>query len=245
MLQISSRTNSVYRKYLSLLESKGLKKEELFILSGKALVTEFLKDPHLKIEAEVITEGLKPLCKTCPQVQMASTLFDELDVLGTHSNLLVLQQPTMPVWDFSKTPQGLHLLLPLGDPSNLGAVARSAEAFGVQNLIFLKEAAHPFLPKSMKASAGSLTRLKLWKGPAIKELVTVSSLHALDLQGETLSQVKWPDSGYLLVGEEGAGVPSLNGLRRISIPMRSSVESLNATVATSIALYDYNQKLKN
>jgi TrmH family RNA methyltransferase len=244
MLQISSRTNAVYRKYMSLLESKGLKKEGLFLLSGKSLVAEFLRNPTLTIEAEIVTEELKPLCKTCAHVQMAPSLFDELDILGTHSNLLVLKQPEMPAWDFSKTPPGLHLLLPLGDPSNLGAVARSAEAFGVQNLIFLKEAAHPFLPKSMKASAGSLTRMKIWKGPGIKEL-SANPIYALDLSGEELSQVKWPATGYLLVGEEGAGVPNLKGLKKISIPMKSSVESLNATVATSIALYDYNQKLKS
>jgi TrmH family RNA methyltransferase len=172
---------------------------------------------------------------------MSKTLFDEVDVLGTHSSILVLKQPALNIWNFEQSTPGLQLLLPLGDPANLGAVARSAEAFGVKNLILLREAANPFLPKAMKASAGSLCRVKIWKGPSIREL-SVPNLIALDLNGKKLSAFKWPASGYLLVGEEGAGVPDIRGLEKISIPMQM-VESLNATVATSIALYDYSQKL--
>lgn len=241
MLEISSSSNALFRKFLSLTESKGLKKEGLFLLSGESLVREFLQKPTLPIESEIYSEGLTPKTDKSKQVKLSQNLFQELDVLGTHSSLLVLKQPELKEWDFQQTPPGLHLVVPLGDPSNLGAVSRSAEAFGVQNIILLKEAAHPFLPKSMKASAGSLTRMNLWKGPSIKELAT-PGLIALDLRGKKLAEFQWPTAGYLLVGEEGAGVPPFRDLQRISVPTQN-VESLNATVATSIALYDYHLKL--
>jgi TrmH family RNA methyltransferase len=241
MIEISSSSNALFRKYLSLTESKGLKKESLFLLSGRNLVQEFLQNPSLKIETELFTEGMQPLSQNSRHAKLSKALFEEIDILGTHSSILVLEQPELSTWDFSETPVGLHLLTPLGDPSNLGAVTRSAEAFGVKNLILLKEAANPFLPKAMKASAGSLTRLKLWKGPSIHEL-SGKSVIALDLNGKKLADFQWPQSGYLLVGEEGAGVPPLPGLQKISIPTQT-VESLNATVATSIALYDYSQKV--
>lgn len=242
MLEITSASNSLYRKFLSLTESKGLKKENSFLLSGKNLVHEFLQNPNLKIESEIFSEGMQPQTEKSKHVKLSKALFEELDVLGTRSPLLVLQQPELQDWDFNEIPAGLHLLAPLGDPSNLGAVARSAEAFGINNLILLKEAANPFLPKSMKASAGSLTRLRLWKGPSIHEIAT-SNLIALDLEGKNLSEFQWPAAAYLLVGEEGAGVPNLKNLQKVSIPTQT-VESLNATVATSIALYDYSQKIK-
>lgn len=241
MLEISSRTNSLYRKFLSLTESKGLKKEGLFLVSGKNLVAECLKQKTLQIESEIYCEGQKPQCDPKLQVKLSQTLFDEIDVLGTHSPILMVQQPEVKEWDFSKTSDGLKILVPLGDPSNLGALLRSAEAFGVQNVILLKEAANPFLPKSVKASAGSIARVKLWKGPAVKDL-KVKNLLAMDSTGESLPGFQWPKDSYLLIGEEGAGVPKIPGLKKVSIPTQK-VESLNATVATSIALYDYSQKI--
>ena len=240
MLEITSPTNSLFKKFLSLTEAKGLKKEGLFLLSGKNLVQEFLKNPKLQIESEIWTEGQTPQCPPKLQVKLGKSLFEQIDVLGTKSSILVLQQPQIAEWNFTETPKGLHLLVPLGDPSNLGALLRSAEAFGIQNVILLKESAHPFLPKAIKASAGSLTRLQLWKGPSVQDL-KAKPIVALDLKGSPLSGFQWPDSSYLLIGEEGAGLPEIGGLIRISIPTRS-VESLNATVAASIALYDHQLK---
>jgi TrmH family RNA methyltransferase len=240
MLEISSPTNALFKKFASLLESKGLKKEGLFILSGKNLVQEFLKKPTLPIESELWMEGQTPLCAPKLQVKLSKALFEELDVLGTKSNLLVLKQPELKTWDFSSSSPGLKLLTPLGDPANLGALLRSAEAFGVSDVILLQECANPFLPKAIKGSAGSITRLKIWKGPSIKGL-SARPVVALDLKGEVLSQFQWPTRPYLLIGEEGAGIPTLPGLKKISIPTQG-VESLNATVAASLALYDYSLK---
>ncbi len=243
MLEISSTSNALYRRFLSLLESKGLKKEKLFILSGRNLVQECLKDQKLQIQSEIFMEGMTPSTPPKLHVKLSKALFEELDVLGTKSPMLVIEQPEIPAWDFSKTPKGLHLLAPLGDPSNLGALLRSAEAFGIENVILLQESANPFLPKALKASAGSITRLKLWKGPAIKDL-DAHPVVALDLKGEALAKFQWPTSGYLLVGEEGAGLPEIPRLKKISIPIQG-VESLNATVAASLALYDFRLKNPN
>jgi TrmH family RNA methyltransferase len=193
-------------------------------------------------------EGQTPQCPAKLQVKLSKALFEQIDVLGTKSSILVVHLPEIPEWDFSRSEKGLHLLAPLGDPSNLGALLRSAEAFGVRNVILLKESANPFLPKAIKASAGSVTRLKLWKGPAIQDLAGVKAatakIIALDLKGSPLMGFQWPEKSYLLIGEEGAGIPDLTGLVRISIPTEA-VESLNATVAASIALYDYRMKQKN
>jgi RNA methyltransferase, TrmH family len=240
MLEITSATNALFRKFLSLTEAKGLKKEGLFLLSGKKLVGEFLKNPTLEIESEIWMDGQTPQTPSKLQVKVAKVLYEALDVLGTRSTLLVLRQPEIPEWDFSKMPKGLTLLAPLGDPSNLGALMRSAEAFGVKNVVLLKESAHPFLPKTVKASAGSSTRLKLWKGPFIKDL-DAHPVIALDLKGTAISKFKWPENAYLLIGEEGAGIPEIPRLQRLSIPTEN-VESLNATVAASIALYDWKSK---
>jgi len=239
MIEITSASNGLFKKWISLTESKGLKKEGSFLLSGKNLVQEYFDNPLLPLESELFVEGMKPQSPLKNQMRLSKSLFEEIDVLGTHSPILVLKQPEISEWKFEKKEKGLHLLLPIGDPSNLGAMVRSAEAFGVKNIILLKEASHPFLPKAVKASAGSITRVQLFRGPSIKDL-SDPGIFALDLNGKKLPEMKWPTSCYLLVGEEGAGIPVLSKLQRISIPTMK-VESLNATVAASIALYHYSQ----
>jgi len=249
---VESRDNKQFRMFHSLTTSKGLKQEGLFILSGPQLVQEFLKKPTLKINAELISSKMQSLRGAdkllspeldFPVFSFNTELFNELDVLGTHSPLLVLEQPSLATWNFDQKISGLHLLCPLGDPGNLGAVLRSAEAFGVEKVILLQESAHPFLPKSVKASSGSVCRLPLFKGPSSKQLPRFqhAELVGLDMKGKKLSEFQWPKSCYLLVGEEGAGLPNHADLQKISIPTKG-VESLNASIATSLALYDHALK---
>lgn len=231
MLTIDSAQNASFKKYLSLTGAKGLKKEGLFLLSGEKLVREFLKKPNLSIVSELVTAKLKPLTKNA--AQLSTALFNEIDVLGTHFNILVLKQPEIDVIEISQhKPRGIEVVLPVGDPGNLGALLRSCEAFGVERVILTQEAAHPFLPKSVKASAGSALRIGLLQGPALKDIPAQSM--ALDMQGTSLYSFRWPKDGLLVVGEEGAGL-SQHFKQRISIPTKN-VESLNAVVAASIAL---------
>lgn len=239
---ITSPTNSLFKKILSLTESKGLKNEGIFILSGKNLVQEFLRRPILPIESEVYCEGQTPQLELKKQVQLSKELFKLIDVMGTHSPILVLQQPELKNWNPEKSVAGLTLLTPLGDPSNLGALIRSAEAFSVAKVVLLRESANPFLPRSVKASAGSVSRITMEKGPSLHELENFpGELIGLEMKGRSLAGFKWPEKSLLLIGEEGAGLPELSRLQRISIPTQK-VESLNATVAASIALYDFSQK---
>lgn len=237
MLEIESAQNETFKKLLSLTSSKGLKEEGLFLLSGEKLIREFLKNPQLTIAFEIVTTGLHALTSATPHVQMPPALFAQIDVLGTHFNILVLAQP--PILTLTKsdlqtyTPSGIELVAPIGDPGNLGALIRSCEAFAIPRVILSREAAHPFLPKSVKASAGSILRVPLARGPALAEFP--NTCIALDLEGISINEFVWPEKALLLVGEEGPGFSAAEFPTRIRIPT-TGVESLNVVVAASIAL---------
>lgn len=239
MLTIASEQNETFKKLLSLTTSKGLKKEGLFLLSGENLIREFLKKPHLKIHYELVTAKLKPLLPPggAPAVQMTPDLFAALDGVGTGFNILVLEQPPLTKLDAAAlknhAPQGIELVVPVGDPGNLGALIRSSEAFGVRRAILTIDAAHPFLPKAVKSSAGSVLRLPLLRGPALREFP--DSCIALAMDGAPIGDFAWPENGLLVVGEEGKGLGGAEFKRRIRIPTEG-VESLNAVVAASVAL---------
>lgn len=240
---IASAQNATYKKLLSLTNSKGLKKEGLFLLSGEKLVREYLEKPHLGLVHEIIAPKAKALQKDAKKyISFSAELFRELDVLGTHFNILVLERPPIPVLSAKDVaahkPKGIEIVIPVGDPGNLGALTRSCEAFGVSRIILTQESAHPFLPKSVKASAGSVLRLPMARGPALTAFP--DDAIALDMKGEDLYNFAWPKSGYLVVGEEGQGMPR-HFTRRITVPTQT-VESLNAVVAASIALSDWARK---
>lgn len=236
MKEISSAHNPKFKLWKSLLESKGIKKENRAIVSGDKLVRELLEQ-----NAEMIEEILLPpkidFSSQMTATRLSSPLFQSLDILGTHSPLAVVRVQTLSPVKLDK-PQGLELIVSLGDPSNLGALLRSAEAFGVRRVILTKECASPFLPKALKAASLSTFRLNLVSTGSLRDL-EISAAVALDMKGTDLATFTWPKNVYLILGEEGPGLPPHLKTQRLKIPMMGKTESLNATVAASLALYSY------
>ena len=122
---------------------------------------------------------------------------------------------------------------------------RSAAAFGVARLVLLREAAHPFHPKAARAAGTALFQVPMLQGPSIRDLDPKHApLIALDADGPDLDAEHWPDRFGLVPGVEGPGLPEAlrRGPRR-RIPMAPGVESLNAAVATAIALYAWKSSI--
>lgn len=250
MTEITSNKNELFKRWSDLSSSRGIKKHNEFILMGEKLIEEFLKNPNFKVKAELIFEGMhsKSGSSTAakfgriPVFKLSKDLFNELDVVGTHYNLLVLEAKPIEALPSSHTVEGLELICPLGDPSNLGALARSALAFKVSKLILSEESCSPYHPKAIKASAGALLKMPLYKTGKFAEFITHNkNVYALDMKGENVAKFKWPKNLQLVIGEEGPGFGDIKGLQRLSIPTEG-VESLNATVAASIALFSYSNQ---
>lgn len=243
MSEIISQKNPKFKKWLSLLDSKGIKSEGLALVSGRRLVSELIQD-HSDLIKEILLPPKTDFKNAIFQTfKLNSTLFNELDVLGTKSEIAVVQVPKISDWDFSQAASGLSLILALGDPSNLGAMLRSAHAFGVSRVILTKECSFAFLPKAIKSSSLSCFKIALFKTDSISSL-DHANIYALDLNGTEISQFNWPKDFYLLLGEEGRGIPEELKVKRLRIKISSRLESLNATVAGSIALYDWSLHLK-
>lgn len=239
MSAIESRSNAKFKAWCTLLEGRGIKKAGRALISGRKLVDEFLaRTPELAEDLLIPPKGDELVPPSGVRVHhLSSPLFRELDVMGTATPLLVVR--TEPLADWQAEPaRGLQLIVALSDPGNLGALLRSAEAFSVSRVILTEEACSPFLPKSIRASGGASLRLKLARtGPLSK--LQLADAYALDMGGEDLSRFTWPKDLYLLLGEEGRGVPETLALRRLSIPMGGQTESLNATTAAAIAMFSY------
>lgn len=130
------------------------------------------------------------------------------------------------------------------DPGNAGTIVRSAEAFGATGVIFRQGSVRVANPKFLRASAGSIFRLPFLEsssagavaGPSDGQTLRLYALHPTAKR--TLNEVDLSGPCALVIGSEGAGLSPefLDLAEPIRIPAER-VESLNAAVAGSIALY--------
>ncbi|MGE5256026.1 MAG: TrmH family RNA methyltransferase, partial [Hyphomicrobiales bacterium] len=225
----------------------GIRKSGKALVSGSKTIAEYLARHPERCAAWLSREDQAPPPPQSPPhlrwIQLASALFDELDTFGTHIPMLQITLPEIRAWEPSEGFEtGCSLLIPFQDPENVGAAIRSAAAFGVAQVILLAESAHPFHPKSLRASGGAVLSVPLRQGPALGELPEGLPILALSTEGDDLRHASFPAAFGLLAGLEGPGLPERWCLRALRIPMGPQVESLNATVAISVALYEWRRR---
>jgi TrmH family RNA methyltransferase len=132
------------------------------------------------------------------------------------------------------------------DPGNLGTIVRSAEAFGARGVLLGEKSVSHFNAKVVRASAGSIFREPV-VAVKLKETIPFLKQHGLRVvatsshKGKRLDEADLTGPLTLLIGNEGAGLPSdILALadELVTIPHSSRVESLNAGIAASILLYE-------
>jgi len=135
----------------------------------------------------------------------------------------------------------------LQDPGNVGAIIRAADAAGATGMVVTRGSADPLGWKALRGSAGSSFRLPLATG--IDALETCAMARARGLQvfatcpagGQDLHDLDLTQPLFLLLGGEGSGLSNElieQADRRLRIPLRTPVESLNVAVAAGIILFE-------
>jgi TrmH family RNA methyltransferase len=250
---ITSRQNQRVKDIRRLRRSKG---DSRALLEGPHLVEEALAaglvlEEILGTPAFLETSEGRRLAVSfpVPALEVSPGVLEDLtDADSPRGLLAVARLPRSGVEALPIRPGRPYLYLDgLQDPGNLGALARVAEAAGAAGLILSPGCVHPNHPRALRASAGSLLRLPV---------AVAAGPEALDARlapacprwaalvprgGEDLYQARLDGTLVLAVGAEGAGLsPALlarAGLR-LTIPMEPGVESLNATVAAALVLFE-------
>jgi len=244
--RIESDQNPFFRNLKKTLTTRGAKKERAALVSGAKLVMDAFRSMADRCQAWITDSDRTPPPENAPPDllwhQLAPALFEQVDVFGTHSPLLLIRVDNPPVWSPADGfTAGCNLLIPFQDPENVGAVVRSAVAFGVSRIILLEESAHPFHPKAIRASAGAVFHARFMQGPPIQELPADLPILSLSGEGLPISPESFGEAFGLLPGIEGPGLPAHLRVGAFSIPIHPGVESLNAATAVAIALYVWNQ----
>ena len=165
------------------------------------------------------------------------------------------QGVVLEVSDFNYTPLDelltkdrsfLLILDHLEDPHNLGAIVRTCEAASVDGIILPENRSVSVNETVMKTSVGTLYNVKISKvvnlNNTIKRLKKEGYwIYGTDMDGDDYKSVNYPEKVAIVIGNEGNGLSrivreSCDGI--VKIPMYGKVNSLNASVATGIIIYE-------
>jgi len=208
----------------------------------------------IKVEIdEKISEAIR-LAKNSdlPIKELPRRALDDLTGSANHQGIALVIKP-FNYTEFeklitnAKKPMMLIGLDGITDPHNLGAVVRSAAAFGADGVVIPERRNAAMTGSAWKASAGAAARMPISQVTNLVRSIEDAKkagcfVVGLDAQGDaTLAKMNLAtESIFIIVGSEGKGLSRLVREKCdlvVSIPMQSSVESLNASVATAIIMY--------
>jgi TrmH family RNA methyltransferase len=132
------------------------------------------------------------------------------------------------------------LLDGIQDPGNLGTIIRTADWFGIQQILVSDDTAGFYNPKVLQSTMGSCFRVRV-ESVLLEEVLTASSLpvYGAVLNGSSMYETKMESTGFLVIGNESKGIGAQLTkyiTHPIKIPKFGHAESLNAAVATGIIL---------
>ena len=213
---------------------KNRKKEKMFIVEGKHLVDEARKKGVL-IEAYSLEEKdgyialskdiMKKICNT--------------DTVVTEIGLCKIVESTL-------LSDRLLILDGVQDPGNMGALMRSAKAFGFDTMIIGNGSCDIYNDKVIRSSQGAIFKLNFIHADLLELLPKLSLYDVYGtnvVNGIELDNVKESNKMAIILGNEGNGISKEVGEllnKNIYIPM-SNTESLNVSVAGSIIMYKFRR----
>lgn len=253
-----SRTGTSVTVLSKLADPKYRAEYGLYLAEGVKLTEEALR--HAQPEMVVVSEDA---------LAHADAIFAMLDTAAERDCRIVLTSPeAFSKISTEKAPQGIIAVLPLPagerpqcvpdgryllldtiqDPGNLGTILRSASAFGIDGVITCG-CADATSPKTVRASMGAVFRVPVWKTDSLADSVRHlredgHRVLAAALSENCLCAGETPlyANDCVVIGNEGHGIAAdvlASCTDVIRIPMTGATESLNASIAASILLWEY------
>lgn len=237
----------------SLKQRKARKKTGLFLVEGPKMVTELLNYPEFEIQFIAASKNWiasSSLKQDIPLKEITDKALQKLSNFSTANEVLaVVKMPSYA--HFAAKKEHLYIVLDgIQDPGNLGTIMRTAEWFGIKEIICSEDTVDCFNPKVVQATMGSLFRVQCH----YVELSSFLKLQSLPIYGTLLNGVniynqKLSASGFIVVGNESKGIseeiiPLITDPLYIPADKHSKAESLNASIATAIVCAEFRRGIK-
>lgn len=247
--EIHSKDNRIFKECQKLSQKKYRDREGRYLIEGFNLMREV---PPEDLCCMILREGVS--ADGLPDADtyvLDGKLFDRLAQTETSQGVIAVVRRQE--WTVEKlqarTRQNSNFVVldRLQDPGNIGTIIRTAEGAGYAAVIAVKGTADIYSPKTIRAAAGSVFRIPIVHVEDGRELGSLAAslgkkLVVTSLDTDTLYfDADLSEGIALVIGNEGGGV-SRELLEmadvRVRIPMEGSLESLNASVAAGILMYE-------
>lgn len=241
-MYIKSIDNKKIKTYLSLLTKKGRQNEKRFLLESIRAIEEGIKvgvyPEVVLLREDVEYEGLDNV----PRFILEKSIFNRLAT--TENSRGIIGVYSFLEYKFKDILKGKILFLDgIQDPGNLGAIIRSSVALGLDGLILGPGCVDLYNDKVLRSTLGGIFSLPIVKGE-YKDLGLFKKngfiLVGTDLKGKSVREYSFPSNVVVAVGNENKGLS--NEVKDIldeviTIPMKEGMESLNASIAASIVIF--------
>ncbi len=251
--KITSRDNSLIKLVVQLNNSGRSRKEHgLFVIEGLRLCRDAAENGY-SFSALIVSEGAAEkhkseieklsLCAEKCYIVSESVFSKISDTKSPQGIVCVCKRNNIGTYIINKN--GTYIALEnLADPSNLGAVARTAEALGIDGIIASGGGCDPFSPKALRASMGALLRLPVILTNDFAGELSASGLTlyacVVSPDAKSVTDIDFKDGCAALIGNEANGLTNeaIEISTPITIKMTGRAESLNAAVAASIVMWE-------
>ena len=256
MQVITSKDNEQVKKIKRLKEKKYRNEYNEYIVEGIKLVKEAISekteiktivvcdgcDMQTNFDSKILYEIAKLNCIT-----VSEKIFKEISEVENPQGILavIAQKDKKTKIDYSQ--DILVILDNIQDPGNLGTILRTVDSVGLDQIIVSKGTVDAFSSKVIRSSMGAIFRVNIIESDNIIEKIKEIKKHKYEVVGtslnaeESLYDIKFKKKA-IVIGNEANGVEQKvleQADKLIKIPMLGKTESLNASVATGIILYEY------
>ena len=255
MQVITSKDNDLVKYIRKLKEKKYRDIDNVYIIEGEKIIKEAIEE-NVKIKYIVVSEDaakslkddFKNIINNYSCIYVTSKVFSMLtDVITPQGILAVIERKNTNEKSINFSEEMIIVLDGIGDPGNLGTIIRTIDSAGLSQVIISKNTVDTYNPKVVRSTMGAIFRVNVIVSDNI-----IKTLEQLKKQGyETIAtSLDTKQSVYdmgtgkkvVVIGNEANGVSEevLQVVdKKVKIPMLGETESLNASVATGIVVYEY------
>ena len=256
MQVISSKDNETIKYIKKLKEKKYRDETNCYIIEGIKLVKEAIEE----------NAGIKyiVICEDCEEVVKLeqNLLYD----IAKNNCLYVTKKVFLSISDVT-TPQGVLAVVEkknntnkinynediiialdgIQDPGNLGTILRTVDSADLKQIILSKNSADPYNPKVVRSTMGAIFRVNIIETENLLDTLKEVKKHNFDVvvtsldTNENIYNIQYKNK-VIVIGNEANGVSKeIQEIadKKVKIPMLGKTESLNASVATGIMVYEY------
>lgn len=224
---------------------------ETFVAEGSTNVCDFIKGPltvQMVFGTEAWAKSHEQFLQKIPVKIVTTYDLGKISSLKNPSEVLALiKKPSYSLSDIRQIDHFILALDDIKDPGNMGTIIRTADWFGIQDIICSEETVDAFSPKVVQATMGSLARVKVHYtslSDYFKAKPADLKIFGATLYGAPIQNASKSKKGILLIGNEAHGIskelyPFIDQQIHIPSAKNSEAESLNAAVATALVCYEF------